>query len=165
MRRAFGTPIGDYLPAFGLALVTALYLAAAYRYPPDAREIPADVAWTMLGLIALDLVSRTHTGLGRALMRWFNPAADREDAEAKPHYTAGRQIIAVLWLMGFAAALNLIGILYAVPLYVLAFTRLRGGRTWRASIAVACGTTLFLWLLFAFLLRLELYPGALIGGR
>ena len=64
MKRVFGTPITDYMPALGLLIITAIYLATAYNYSPDARAVPAGVAWVMLALVLLDLISRTQTGIG-----------------------------------------------------------------------------------------------------
>jgi Tripartite tricarboxylate transporter TctB family len=162
MRRLFGTPVTDYLPAFVLWLATAGYLATAYGYTPDSRIMPVLVAWSMLALLALDLASRTQTRLGHAVTRWLNPAAERgPDAAAD---TVARQVAAVLWLAGFAAALLLIGVLYAVPLYVVASIRLRGRRSYRISLLAAGGMTMVVWLLFAVVLRLQLYPGLLFGG-
>lgn len=162
MKRLFGAPIIGYLPAFVLMLLTAVYLATAYGYAPESRIMPVLVAWSMLVLLALDLASRTRTRLGRAVTRWLNPAAAGE--EYGPRYPASQQVAAVLWLAGFAAALVLIGVLYAVPLYIVASLRLHGRRSYFFSLAAAAGVTLIVWLLFSVVLRLQLYPGLLFGG-
>ncbi len=160
MKRVLGTPVADYLPALGLMVVTIVYLAIAAGYKPLVRAFPAGVAWVMLGLLALDLASRTGTRAGRLLTRWLNPAA----AAAPPAQPVARQIAAVLWLAGFAALLVLVGILAAVPLYMFAALRWRGKRSMAACLAAAAGATLFVWLMFSELLRLSLYPGLLFGG-
>jgi hypothetical protein len=164
MTRLFGTPVVEYLPALALWIATAGYLATAYGYGPDSRIVPVLVAWSMLALLALDLASRTSTRLGRALTRWLNPAADPAKGAAPAHYPVSRQVAAVLWLAGFTAALLLIGVLYAVPLYVFTSMRLRGRRPYLVSISGGAGAALFVWLLFVALLRLQLYPGLLFGG-
>ncbi len=161
MKRILGTPAADYLPAFGLLLVTMAYLAVAYSYAPDSRAVPVGVAWTMIGLLALDLLSRTRTRAGEALTRWLNPAAG--EAEER-RYPVLSQVSAVLWVILFVAALVLLGVLAAVPLYVFASTRLRGGRGTLTCLAIAAGAGLFIWLLFAVVLRLDLYPGLLFQG-
>ncbi len=51
-------------------------------------------------------------------MHWLNPAGDAAKQEGVKRYPLLKQFGAVLWVAGFAAALVLIGILYAVPLYV-----------------------------------------------
>lgn len=164
MKRVFGTPVTQYLPALALFAITLGYLATAYRYNPDARAVPAGVAWVMLVLVALDLVSRTRTPLGNTLMHWLNPAGDEEKKDRGPHYSALKQVGAVAWVGGFAAALVLIGILYAVPLYVFASLLLRGKRPLLVAIGFAAAATLGIWILFSVVLQLELYPGLLFGG-
>lgn len=164
MRRLFGTPIADYLPALALWIVTAGYLATAYGYGPDSRIVPVLIAWSMLALLALDLASRTGTRLGRALTRWLNPAAEAAKSAPPARYPVSKQVAAVSWLAGFTAALLLIGVLYAVPLYVFGSMRLRGRRSFLVSLAGGAGAALFVWLLFVVVLRLQLYPGLIFGG-
>jgi hypothetical protein len=162
--RVFGTPVAQYLPALALFLITVGYLATAYGYSPDARAIPAGVAWTMLALVALDLASRTRTPVGNRLMQWLNPAGEAEKKDIGPHYSVMKQIGAVIWVGAFAAAMLLIGILYAVPLYVFASVYFRGRRPLLTAIAVAALATLAIWILFVAVLQLQLYPGVLFGG-
>lgn len=164
MKRLFGTPVTDYMPALGLLVVTAIYLATAYQYSPDARAVPAGVAWVMLALVALDLASRTRTKIGTALMHWLNPAGDANKQDAVKRYPVLKQLVAVAWVGGFAAAMLLIGILYAVPLYVFSSLLIQGRRPLPVCIGFAAIATLMIWLLFAAVLRLDLYPGILFGG-
>ena len=164
MKRFLGTPATDYVPALGLLVLTAIYLSTAYRYSPDARAVPAGVAWVMLILVLLDLVSRTRTRIGVTLMRWLNPAGDAAKQETVARYPLIRQFTAVLWVAGFAAAMVLIGILYAVPLFVFSSLYFQGARSLPLSLGVSAAATAMIWLLFAVVLRLELYPGILFGG-
>ncbi len=164
MRRIFGTPVIDYLPALALLVISVIYLVTAYGYRPEARAFPAAVAWVMLGLISLDLVSRTRTPVGEALLRWLNPAALEAPRIKQAQTAVSKQLAAVLWIVALAVAFILIGILYAVPLYVFAAMRLRAGRSYAFSLVVGAGVTLVIWLLFSVVLRLELFPGILFGG-
>jgi hypothetical protein len=164
VKQVFGTPVVDYLPAIGLLLLTIGYLATAYNYAPDARAVPAGVAWVMLVLVILDLVSRTRTSVGATLMRWLNPAGDAAAMKEHKRYPALKQIGAVMWIAAFAAAMLLVGILYAVPLYVFASVYFRGGRSVIVALAVAAGATVMIWVLFVAVLGLQLYPGMLFGG-
>ena len=164
MKQVFGTPVADYLPALGLLILTIGYLATAYGYAPDARAVPAGVAWVMLGLVLLDLVSRTRTTLGLTLMHWLNPAGDPAAMKEHKHYPPLKQIGAVVWVAAFAAAMLLIGILYAVPLYVFASLYFRGERPLIMAVAVSAAATAMIWTLFVAVLGLQLYPGMLFGG-
>lgn len=161
MKRILGARFSEYLPALGLLVVTALYLYLGESYPAKARAFPAMVAWVMLALLTLDLISRTETWLGTAVMRALNPAQARGGGEDQ---SAWRQASAILWIAGFTAGIVLIGILNAVPLYVFAAIRFRGGRGYPTALAATAGATLFIYLLFGVVLRLNLYPGILFNN-
>jgi hypothetical protein len=124
-----------YLPAAGLAIFAVAFLAAAYGYPSQARTFPVAVASVTLFLLALDV------------------KASRAVA------AQNGQFVAVIWLAVFALMLVLIGILYAVPLYIFASLRFRGSRSWFTSLWIAAVVTGGIWLLFAVVLRLDLYSG------
>jgi Tripartite tricarboxylate transporter TctB family len=163
--RVLGTPALDYAPAFAATIVAAIYLAAASGYSPDARAAPLLIGWAVVALAALDFISRTQTTLGRTLMRWLNPVAARpRTGHGHAAYPVMRQIVAIAWIAGFVVTFALIGALYAIPLYVVAATRWRGGRPWLVCVISAACTLAGVWLLFSRLLRLELYPGLLFGG-
>jgi hypothetical protein len=161
MRLLIGTGIADTAPALGLWMLSLAYLLAAYQYPPASRAFPVIVAWSMLVLVTLDVIARTPTRAGRAVTRWLNPASavGPDGRIATP-----TELLAILWVVGFVTALVLIGILYAVPLFVFASVRWRGKQSYWISLVLAGGTTLFVWLLFARLLRIDLYSGLLGGG-
>jgi hypothetical protein len=165
MARVFGTEITDYLPATAATAVAAVYLGAAYQYSPEARATPLLIGWTVVALAMLDIASRTQTGLGRRLAGWLNPVTTRpRHGEGPAGYPIGRQIVAMIWIAGFVAGFALIGATYAIPLYVFAATRWRGGRPYLVCLISAAGTLAGIWFLFGWLLRLELYPGLLFGG-
>jgi hypothetical protein len=165
MARAFGTELSEYFPAAGAAAVAAVYLGAAYQYSPDARAAPLLIGWTVIVLAALDIVSRTQTPIGRALSGVLNPVTNRprHGHGAEPQ-SAAKQIMAIAWIAGFVAAFALIGAALAIPIYVFAATRWRGGRPFAVCLLSAALTLAGIWFLFAWLLRLELYPGLLFGG-
>ena len=161
MKRVLGTPLVEYLPALVMVAVTICYLAIAYTYTEQARLFPVPVGWLMLALLALDLVSRTKTPSGEVLTRLLNPAAEVEGAE--PRFPILRQLSALFWVAFFTAALVLIGIMYAVPLYVFGSMRFHGKKSYLTSLIAAVCVTAFTWVLFAFALQVELYPGALFS--
>jgi hypothetical protein len=166
MARVFGTELSDYAPAAAAAAVAAVYLGAAYQYSPDARATPLLIGWTVVALAGLDIASRTQTRVGRTLAGWLNPATTRPRHGAGPaEYPIGKQIMAIVWIAGFLAGFALIGATYAIPLYVFAATRWRGGRPYWVCLVSAAATLGGIWFLFGWLLRLELYPGLLFGGN
>jgi hypothetical protein len=162
--RVFGTPAKDFLPAIAAAAIASVYLATAYGYSPDARAAPLLIGWCVIALAVLDAASRTQTTAGRTLTRWLNPGAVRPHGGAVHTHPPIRQIAALAWIISFVAAFALIGAAYAIPLYVFAATRWRGGRPVLVCAISAAGTLAGVWLLFSRLLHLELYPGLLFGG-
>lgn len=164
MARVLGTELSDYMPAAAAAAVAAVYLGTAYQYSPEARATPLLIGWTVVALAGLDIASRTQTRLGRALAGWLNPGARPRHGAGHAEYPVSRQIMAMVWIAGFLAGFALIGATYAIPLYIFAATRWRGGRPyWVCLVSAAC-TLAGIWFLFGWLLRLELYPGLLFGG-
>src|SRR5262249_26428305 len=65
--------------------------------------------------------------------------------------------MAMVWIAGFLAGFALIGATYAIPLYVFAATRWRGGRPYWVCLLRAACTLAGIWFLFGWLLRLQLY--------
>ena len=161
MKRVLGTPIVDYVPALAMVAITIGYLSIAYTYSETARLFPVPVGWLMLLLLALDLVSRTKTPTGEMLTKLLNPAAEAEGAE--PRFPLLRQLSAMLWVAFFTVAMVLIGIMAAVPLYVFGSMRFHGKKSYFTSLIAAVSVTVFTWVLFAFALQVELYPGALFS--
>lgn len=161
MKRVLGTPVVEYTPALVMVAITIIYLITAYTYSVQARLFPVPVGWLMLALLALDLVSRTKTPTGEHLTRLLNPAAEGEGAEER--FPILRQLSAMFWVAFFTAALVLIGIMYAVPLYVFGSMRFHGKKSYLTSLITAVCVTAFTWVLFAFALQVELYPGALFS--
>ena len=160
MRRLFGTALIDYLPALGLLVITVLYLTTAYGYDARARELPVAYGWVMLALLVLDLVSRTKTPTGHALLNFLNPAAEETHAG---RYPLLRQLSAIFWVLLFTAMLVFIGVLYAVPIYVFASMRFHGKRSLLTALISAVLMTAFTYLLFKLALRVDLYPGLLFS--
>ena len=158
MRRLTRPINGDVVFALALLAFALGYLALAYSYKPALGAVPAAIAWMLVVFLALALGSHTDTPLGRYLRRRVNPEAER------PFFPAWRQIEAMLWVGGFAGALIVLGVLAAVPLFVVAFMHFRGRRPLWLSLIGSAAVTIFVWLLFAQLLRLELYPGLIFGG-
>lgn len=160
MRRGLAKALADITPALGLLTITIAYLMVAYQYSQASRAFPVMVAWSMIVLLALDLVSRTPTKLSRSVTRWLNPAS----AAAETTHINRHDLVAVIWVAGFVTALILVGVPCAVLLFVFASARWRGKRSYAASLFLAVTTMVVIWLLFTRLLRIELYPGLLLGG-
>jgi len=164
MKTLFATRWVHYLPALFAWLFAVGFLVLTYRLPPIARAMPVLVGWATLGLASLDLISRTGGAFGQGLMRALNPSGLKLQGDAdtlEPRFGLKSGIgMVVLLVVGFLS----IGILLAAPLVIFIALMLANRREPLLSAAIAAGATLVIWLLFAVLLRLQLYPGLIFGG-
>ena len=154
--RILGTPLIEYVPAIGLLLLTVIFLGTASGYELQAREVPMAVGVVMLPLLLLDLVSRTGTKIGHALLKFLNPAAEEATEERFP---LAKQLSAMAWVAFYTATLVFFGVLIATPAYVFGSMRFHGKRTYSTSTFAAVLVTIFTWALFEMALQVALYPG------
>lgn len=163
MKQLLGSPLVHYIPAVVVWLFAAGFLALTYQLPESARATPALVGWITLGLSTIDLLSRTGGEFGKALMRAVNPAGLKARLDAESHTTmdlvTGIGLIAVLVVLFIV-----IGVLPTTALFVFGALTLAYRSQPVRNAAIAAGATLGVWLLFALLLRLQLYPGLAFGG-
>lgn len=71
-------------------------------------------------------------------------------------------LVAGAWLVGFFLAIYLIGFVVAIPLFVLAYMKSHGTR-WLVAITSAVLTTAFIYGIFEFALKVDLYRGLLFS--
>jgi len=161
--KILGTPAIRYLPALIVWLFAAGFLGLTYQLPEAARATPSLVGWVTLGLATLDLVSRTGGELGVALMRAVNPAglADRADNHpvTRKDLASGIGLIVAL-----VASFLVLGVLPTTAIIIFGALMLAYRSQWITNAIVAAGATAGVWLLFAVLLGLQLYPGLAFGG-
>jgi len=70
-----------------------------------------------------------------------------------------RTVLTVAWMVGFFAAIALIGFPYAVPLFVFLYLRLQGREGWIFSLLFGAAVWLFFYLVFDRLLHLPFPAG------
>lgn len=69
----------------------------------------------------------------------------------------------VLWLIGLVVLIWLIGLLWSIPVFLALFLWLQGREPWRLIISISLGTWAVVYLLFALILKMELYGGLIQG--
>ena len=153
----WGPPALFFVLALGFTAMTGQFSQAA-------RAVPRLIGITMLVLCGLDLLSRLGTPTGRLIARWLNPAGLEEGPPTPDARLARRQTAATVAVIAFVATLVICGILPAVALFTLLAPRFGGRLGWPRSLAIAAAMTALIWLLFAQILGLKLFPGLLFGG-
>jgi putative tricarboxylic transport membrane protein len=84
---------------------------------------------------------------------------EAEEEEAAEHQDSGilrRQVAFALWSVAFTVLGGLVGFLIAVPVSLLVFLRFLARESWRLSVLIAAGSTVFFYGLFVVLLDVPL---------
>ena len=153
-----------YLPSLVLWLATIAYLVTAWRYNADARLFPLLIGAVLFILLPLDILMIVNSPLGTRLRALLNPGAALPSHEENDLPPLRRQVVALAFVFGFAALLIVIGVLAAIPIYVVASVKILGGRNWWLSLATGAILGLFTYGLFVVALGIELYPGILFAN-
>lgn len=140
--------------AFALALAAVFAVAAymALAWSEIARLFPLAVAvpGLILALLAIVLPARTE------------PAEPDEQDELPARELVRRTATTIAWILGFFAAVYLLGFLISIPLGAIAYMRVIGQEPWPTTLAVAAGCWVFIYALFDRLLHVPLPTGELL---
>jgi hypothetical protein len=121
----------------GVMLLAGYGVWAASAWPWKAALFPLAIGVPMFCLAATEFLW--------ALFGAPEKAADAVDLEPTTIEGADRRILgAAAWMLGFFAAIALLGFPFAVPLFLFLYLRLQGGEGWILSISV----TLAVWAVF-----------------
>jgi len=150
-----------------VAVVVIVFFLDVHSYSPAARLVPVIflyVAAVLLALSAFFLVRRAMAGEADASVEaeplapedaGIAGAGDR-DGRAGP---AARTAIVIGSVLAYLALIQIIGLYYAIPVFVFLFARFLGGIGWLTAGMIAFGTWLFTYLLFVRLLGLPTLSG------
>jgi len=161
--KILGTPAIRYLPAAIVWLFAAGFLALTYQLPEATRATPSLVGWVTLGLATLDILSRTGGELGAALMRAVNPAGLKDRPENQP-VTHKDLASGIGLIVALVSSFVILGVLPTTAIIIFGALMIAYRAQWITNAIIAAGATLGVWLLFAVLLRLQLFPGLAFGG-
>ena len=149
--------------ALGLFALTVVFIYLSYDYAPGVRLFPLMVGYTGLILCTLDLIGLTDTALGRIIDTVFSGKTAEETGKA-PKFAPklSRQLIAMAWMVGLTIGIYLIGFMAMVPVYVFSSMLFQGKKSVKACAYGAVGATGFIWVMFEYLLKYELYRGVFV---
>lgn len=118
-------------------LVAGYGIITAWAWPWKASLFPLAIGAPLFCLAAAEALWLL---LGKS-----EPQGEAMDFQLSTHeQSLKRTAIAVAWMLGFFAAIVLLGFPAAVPLFVLLYLKLQGGERWILSIVV----TLLVWGIF-----------------
>ena len=142
----------------GMMLLSAAAVIIALDWPWKAKLFPLVIGIPVFCMATAEVV----WGL-------IDPAARSEAMEFRlSEQTAGgttarRTLLAVAWMIGFFAAIVLLGYLFAVPLLVFFYVRLQGREGWGMSLGMSLTVWGFFYGVFDRLLHLP-FPAGWIQG-
>jgi hypothetical protein len=140
----------------GVMLLAGYGIFAATGWPWKAALFPLVIGIPLFCLAAVE-----------ALWTLFGTAqTGKNEMEVALTTEAGTQrriLVAVLWMLGFFAAVVLLGFAIAVPLFLFLYLKLQGGEGWLLSIGVTLAVTAIFYGLFDALLHLPFPAGWLFS--
>ena len=141
--------------SIGIMVLSAYAVFAATAWPWKAALFPLAIGVPLFCLATTELL---WTLFGA-------PEAQSETMEValSTHGGAGRRVlVATAWILGFFAAIVLLGFPIAVPLFLLLYLKLQGGEGWVLSIVITAAVWALFYGLFDALLHLPFPSGWLL---
>lgn len=151
-----------YAPLLWLVLCTA-FVVVTYDLDEESRAAPLMAGYAGLVLGVLDLLSRFEGSVSNFIRMVMGAGFDNPEMTHNPRF--GAEIKQIGWMALFVLMVLFIGILPAVPVYVLASMRMNGKRSWKESIIASLATLAFVFVVFEIFLAFELYRGVLFDER
>jgi len=145
-----------------LTLSVLIMLAAGYG-------VVEAIAWPWKAALFPLVIGVPLFALAAAEALWTLYGTDPANEEARDFQlsigkdTLRRTLVAAAWIIGFFAAIVLLGFPIAVPLFVLLYLKLQGREGWGISIAITLGTWALFYGLFDLLLHLPFPTGWLFA--
>ena len=136
-------------------------IVLSQEYAPKVRAFPLIVAWTLLVLVALDLISQTDTRAGRLVGALTGKDLD----SAKAQVSRPNPLFGLIWVPAYAVAVYLIGFLATAGLYGFVSMAVFGRAAPFRAALFAGGLTLVVWAFFELTLGFSLFDGVLFGAR
>lgn len=148
-----------------LAAFCALFFIVSFSYNPRARfapEVFSAVLFLLVGVLFLgDNVPFFRHRFEFMDDKGFFTNVQKKEADLASKENTGTIVVnenvklirILLWLAGFLVALRFVSYLITVPVWLLFFTKIEGGRKWRESTYMALGMGIFDYVLFDLLLH------------
>jgi len=150
-----------------LLLLFTLFSILTLDYPGESQRFPFLFLFAAMLMLILKLLAPISSKLTKIVRveGMFNlssftadlPQKKTESIKKNPNWT--REIQSFAWVVIFLALVYLVGILYAIPLFLFAFLKMMGKRKAIETLVVTFGVTGFVYFLFVRILHIEFYKG------
>jgi hypothetical protein len=144
--------------AVGIMMLSGYGVVAASAWPWKAALFPLAIGIPLFCLASAEALWLLFGSTENAQTMDFQRSAELPAKES-----ARRTGVAVAWMLGFFAAIVLLGFPVAVPLFVFLYLRVQGGEAWLLTIAMTAAAWGIFYGLFDLLLHLPLPTGWLLA--
>ncbi|MBI4317030.1 MAG: tripartite tricarboxylate transporter TctB family protein [Chloroflexi bacterium] len=149
----------DALFLIGLLLVMLAIVATSWRESSlEAKLLPIVLGSLVFVLAALELAGVLRRVRARGAGVVVNQDATATVESTEVGETPGGYLKESGWVVAFFVGVYVLGFAVSTPILVFTYMRTHGG-SWLQSATYAIGTGIFVWGLFDFLLKLNLYRG------
>jgi hypothetical protein len=137
-------------------IVCGYGIVTAWSWPTKAALFPLAIGIPLLCMAAAEALW--------TLLRGADPAGEQRDVQFYlGKGSLRRTLVAIGWILGFFAAIVLLGFPIAVPLFVFLYLKLQGRESWALSIVFSLAVWGAFYALFDRLLHLPFAAGWLLA--
>jgi hypothetical protein len=155
----------NYLFTYFLFFIFLAATVAGWSWPYIAKLMPVYVA-AIPGLILI-IAQLARGAFGKtSAAQTTGGSIDMDevyDVKLEKSVEVRRTLIFFGWFIAGAVGIWLLGIVIALPVLVLLYTRLEGKESWITSLMMTAGTYLLIWGLFEYMLETRWPAGLLFG--
>jgi hypothetical protein len=139
----------------GIIIFAVIFLFTSLSYVPIKVKLLPSLASGLVLVLSVVLLGLELSAAHRNKTKADGEYTD-EDGEAISPLPGN--LISFAWLVGLVIGIYLIGFLISIPIWIIAYLKVRG-KGWLMSLALATGTTAIIYILFIVLLQADLYEG------
>ena len=140
-------------------ILLQIVLAVPMRFL-SSKLVPLTVALPLFVVVVIGFV-REVKGRGDREAKMETDPTEGEGGIAPKLHPLRAYLPITVWTLGFAIGVYVIGMVVAIPVFILSYMKSHG-IGWRTSIIAASLTTASVWALFEIVLYIELYRGLLL---
>ena len=141
----------------GIMILAAWAVVSALAWPWKAALFPLAIGIPLFCLAAAEVLCVILRPEARVATQDFQLSD-----HLPPDVTLRRTVAAFGWIVGFFAAIVMLGFLVAIPLFMLAYLRLQGKEGWTLSVVLTAAVWAAFYGLFDQLLHLPFPDGWLL---